>query len=66
MINIRIIYLTKFIERYKEFKIERARDLFEQVIKTAPKERVKLFYYMYADLEESYGLLNHSMEVYDR
>jgi len=26
----------------------------------------KIFYIMYAEFEEEYGLLNHSFEIYDR
>jgi len=36
--DIWIIYLTKFVERYKGDKIERARDLFEQVISASTKD----------------------------
>jgi pre-mRNA-splicing factor SYF1 len=36
--DIWIIYLTKFVERYKGTKIERARDLFEQAIASATKD----------------------------
>jgi len=36
--DIWIIYLTKFVERYKGDKIERARDLFEQVILASTKD----------------------------
>jgi pre-mRNA-splicing factor SYF1 len=61
-----VIYLTKFVERYNGDKIERARDLFEQVLSTCPKDKIKIFYYMYADLEEKYGLLNNSIRILDK
>jgi len=61
-----LIYLTNFVERYKSEKIERARDLFEQVIATCPKDKIKVFYYLYADLEENYGLLNNCIRILDR
>lgn len=64
--DIWVIYLTKFVERYKGEKIERARDLFEQVLSTCPKDKIKIFYYMYADLEEKYGLLNNSIRILDK
>ena len=32
-----ITYLTKIIERFADTKIERIRDLFEEVLKSAPK-----------------------------
>ena len=36
--DIWIMYLSKFVDRYQGEKIERARDLFEQVIASAPKD----------------------------
>ena len=36
--DIWIIYLNKFVERYKGDKLERARDLFEQVLSSATKD----------------------------
>ncbi|EGR27125.1 tpr repeat protein [Ichthyophthirius multifiliis] len=29
-------------------------------------QKAKIFYFMYADFEEKYGLLNHMFEIYDR
>ena len=49
--------MTKFVERYRGEKIERARDLFEQVLAVCPKENIKIFYYLYEELEENNGLL---------
>jgi pre-mRNA-splicing factor SYF1 len=37
-----IAYLTKFVNRYKGEKIERARDLFEQVLSSGFKEVIKI------------------------
>ena len=34
----RVVYLAKFTERYGGSKLERLRDLFEQVIKTSPQD----------------------------
>lgn len=31
-----------------------------------PKEKSKIFYLMYGEFEEEYGLLNHAIEIYDR
>ncbi len=31
-----------------------------------PPKYAKVFYYMYADYEENFGLLNHAMIIYDR
>jgi pre-mRNA-splicing factor SYF1 len=64
--DIWLIYLTKFVERYRGEKIERARDLFEQVLAVCPKEKKKIFYYLYAELEENYGLLNHCIRILDK
>ncbi len=36
--DIWIMYLTKFVQRYRGQKIERSRDLFEQVIASATKD----------------------------
>lgn len=64
--DIWICYLTKFIARYGGRKLERARELFEQVCKSAPPSYSKVFYIMYADLEEEFGLARHVISVYDR
>ncbi|XP_015791103.1 pre-mRNA-splicing factor SYF1 [Tetranychus urticae] len=59
-------YLTKFLQRYKGSKLERARDLFEQCLEECPKNLAKTFYLLYAKLEEDYGLAKHSMSIYER
>jgi len=64
--NLWSIYLEKFTTRYGGAKLERARDLFEQVLDKCPAETAKLFYLLYARLEEDYGLARHAMHVYDR
>ena len=61
-----IAYLVKFIGRYKGSKLERTRDIFEQVLEKVPSDSAKTFYIMYADFEERYGLARHAMAVYDR
>ncbi|KAL4468852.1 hypothetical protein ABPG72_008779 [Tetrahymena utriculariae] len=61
-----LTYLTKFIDRYEGEKLERARGLFEKILTIVPKKKSKIFYFMYADYEEKYGLLNHMFEIYDR
>ncbi len=50
--------------RHEARKLERSRDLFEKALNTHPKQ--KLFYLMYGQFEEQYGLVNHAIEVYDR
>ena len=64
--DIWIIYLNKFIARYGVDKLERCRDLYEKCLLSVPQNLSKIFYIMYAELEEKYGLLNHSFEIYDR
>lgn len=61
-----INYLTKFMDRYKSDRIERARDLFEEALKKVPQEFSKGMYLLYAKLEEEYGLAKHAMSIYDR
>ena len=64
--DIWVSYLVCFVKRYQGDKLERARDLFEQVLKSCPKDKVLIFYHLYAKLEQDYGLLNHAIEVYDK
>jgi pre-mRNA-splicing factor SYF1 len=61
-----ITYLTKFMRRYGGTKLERLRDLFEQAIESAPAKEVTLFYLMYAEAEEKYGLARHVLHIFDR
>ena len=61
-----ITFLTRFVQRFRGRKLERARDLFEQVLAQAPPADAAVFYVMYASLEEEYGLLRRAMAVYDR
>jgi pre-mRNA-splicing factor SYF1 len=58
--------LIKFISRYGNKKLERARDLFEQAIDGCPAKYAKHLYLLYAKLEEDYGLARRAMSVYDR
>lgn len=60
------VYLTKFLERYKGSKLERARDLFEQCLAECPEKFAKSFFLLYAKLEEEHGLAKHAMAIYDR
>jgi pre-mRNA-splicing factor SYF1 len=61
-----LIYLKSIIERHSDTKVERIRDLFNQVLSKVPPKQAKVFFYMYADYEENFGLLTHAMEIYDR
>ncbi len=40
--------------------------MFEKVLVGAPEDKKKMFFVMYADFEENYGLINHAIEIYDR
>lgn len=45
---------------------ERARDLFERVLRESP-DKNKFFYFMlYSEFEEKHGLISHSIEILDR
>ncbi|XP_021770886.1 pre-mRNA-splicing factor SYF1-like [Chenopodium quinoa] len=61
-----VTYLSKFVKRYGKTKLERARELFENAVETAPGECVKPLYLQYAKLEEDYGLAKRAMKVYDQ
>ncbi|GLT30377.1 hypothetical protein SLA2020_051790 [Shorea laevis] len=63
--DIWITYLSKFVKRYGKSKLERAREVFEHAVETAPADAVKQLYLQYAKLEEDYGLAKRAMKVYD-
>ncbi|GAB2271607.1 hypothetical protein Dimus_006438 [Dionaea muscipula] len=62
--DIWVTYLSKFVKRYGTIKLERARELFERAVESAPAESVKPLYLQYAKLEEDYGLAKRAMKVY--
>lgn len=64
--DIWVTYLSKFVKRYGKTKLERARELFENAVETAPADAVKPLYLQYAKLEEDYGLAKRAMKVYDQ
>ena len=59
-------YLSKVIQRLAGSKVERVRHLFNQVLKDCPRDKSRLFLFMFADYEENFGLLSHAMAIYDR
>ncbi|CAH2044591.1 unnamed protein product [Thlaspi arvense] len=63
--DIWVTYLTKFVKRYGKTKLERARELFEHAVSTAPADAVRTLYLQYAKLEEDYGLAKRAMKVYE-
>ena len=64
--DIWVSYLNAFTSRYGAAKLERARDLFEQVLATCPKDKIRIFYLMYVKLEEEFGLGNHIIEIFEK
>lgn len=46
--------------------MERTRNLFESALEMCPKDKCRIFYLMYGEFEEEFGLLNHAIEIYDR
>ena len=61
-----LTYLGKFMQRYRGRKVERTRDLFEQVLAQVPRSDAKYFYMLYGSFEESYGLASNVRQVYGR
>ncbi|CAK4610588.1 unnamed protein product [Aphanomyces euteiches] len=59
-------YLTAFVRRYQGSKIERARDLFNQVLRVAPASDLAPFFKQFASLEENYGLWRNAQAIYER
>ncbi|KAF0699972.1 Aste57867_9489 [Aphanomyces stellatus] len=59
-------YLTAFVTRYKGTKLERARDLFQQVLAAAPAAELPYFYKQYAALEERFGLWRNAQTIYEQ
>ncbi len=64
--NLWVTYLSRFVERYGSANIERTRDLFEQAVEKAPSDTCHVFFLLYADFEEKFGLARRAMYVYDR
>jgi pre-mRNA-splicing factor SYF1 len=65
-LQIWLLYLTKFAERFGGTKLERARDLFEQALDGCPADESRKLFLLYAKLEEEHGLSRNAMAVYDR
>ncbi|KAI3868579.1 hypothetical protein MKX03_015071 [Papaver bracteatum] len=64
--DIWVTYLSKFVKRYGKTKLERAWELFQNAVQTAPADYLKPLYLEYAKLEEDHGLAKRAMEVYDQ
>ena len=63
-----LLYLVKFMSRYKVTKLERSRDLFEQAIISCSESMVMQMrlHILYGKLEERYGLARRSLEIYQQ
>ncbi|ETV71297.1 hypothetical protein H257_13429 [Aphanomyces astaci] len=59
-------YLAAFTHRYQGTKLERARDLYDQVLNVAPVADMADFYKQYAALEEKYGLWRNAQTIYEQ
>jgi len=64
--DIWLTYLSKFVERYRGRKLERARDLFEQALEKVPPKFARRLHMLYARLEEEHGLARHALSIYNR
>jgi pre-mRNA-splicing factor SYF1 len=58
------VYLPKFIAGHGGYKLERARDLFEEARKDCPGKFIKTLSLMYAKMEEDQGLVKRAMYIY--
>ncbi|XP_954620.1 rna-processing protein, putative [Theileria annulata] len=62
-------YLTKFVRRYKGTKLERAREIFDQCLYNrelkVPPKFVKYLFYLYASMEEEYGMVKKFLSILD-
>jgi len=59
-------YLEKFLSRYGNKKLDRARDLFENCLRDCPSKYAFEIYLLYAKIEEESGLLSRSQDIYSR
>jgi len=66
VLQIWLVYLTKFVQRFGGTKLERARDLFEQALEKCPAAEAHQLYLLYAKLEEEHGLMRNAMSIYQR
>jgi pre-mRNA-splicing factor SYF1 len=59
-------YIKQFIGRYGQSKVERLRDMFEEVIGICPADEVAEFYILYANAEEQFGFERAAITLLDR
>ena len=61
-----LTYLTTFIQVMGGSKLERVRYLFRECIAKCPQEKKEIFFLIFADYEENFGLLSHAMDIYEQ
>ncbi|KAL7664729.1 Pre-mRNA-splicing factor SYF1 [[Candida] zeylanoides] len=57
------VYLTKAVQSFKTFGVERTRDLFEQCLKVCPPNLATPVYVLYSNFEETNGLILKSIRI---
>lgn len=63
-----LAYTSKFVARHSATPsgVERARSMFERLLREVPAEHCFIFYFSYAQFEEEHGLYSHAVEIFDR
>ncbi|KAH0478719.1 MAG: uncharacterized protein KVP18_001413 [Porospora cf. gigantea A] len=61
--DIWLAYLSKFIKRFQDSKVERTRELFAQCLAVTPPKFMLLFVVYYSQFEEKAGLARHAISV---
>ena len=75
-------YLKVMVQRFKDSKVERIRELFSKCMQSLPEtkslqnqelsqkgqidQQGKLFYLLFSDFEEKYGLISHSVSILEK
>lgn len=60
-----LTYISTIIQVFGGSKLERVRHVFKQCLSDCPYDKKKLFFLMYADFEENFGLTSRAMEIYE-
>jgi pre-mRNA-splicing factor SYF1 len=61
-----LTYLTTMIQVFGGSKLERLRYLFKTCLKDCPSDKSELFFLLYADYEENFGLYSHALSVLEQ
>lgn len=59
-------YIKQFMHRYGQSKVERLRNMFEEVIAICPTDSVVEFYILYSKAEEQFGFERAAISLLDR